>query len=141
MSDDTDQLRTAWVKQQTPPVPPSHRRCHIYPGTMPDIIQFSEHSELCETVAIRHKCKECIKSYSCETKRLYRAKKAAEKRKTRQVANNEKSKYASVLCINCKDKAKKDVCHECRLKYQCAVDKEYRSNLTKRKLVFKESEL
>ena len=66
-------------KQHHAPVPPSLRRCHIYPGTMPDIIQFSEHSELCETVAIRHKCKECIKSYSYETKRLYRAKKAAEK--------------------------------------------------------------
>ena len=52
-----------------------------------------------------------------------------------------KTKYASVLCINCKYKAPKDICEICKPKYKRARDQASRENIRNRKENIKKNEI
>ena len=70
----------------------------------------------CEHKTRVNKCRLCYNAYF----QAYR-KKIAEiensKVQTRNKVNAKRSKYASVLCIDCKDLTKSNFCRECSLKY------------------------
>ncbi|CAL4062212.1 unnamed protein product, partial [Meganyctiphanes norvegica] len=105
-------------------------------NTSPQKQLLIEHSELCQTLSIRKKCVQCRKDYNREYRQNLRRKKKENIIKTRSVTIDKGSKYASVLCIDCKEKKLKDFCHECHLKYFNAKQKVHKAK--KRKSILKE---
>ena len=85
------------------------------------------HSEQCATATIRTKCKQCITNYTKERVRIHRLKKAQQIQHTRSVTNKIGSKYKNDRCITCKDKSViKELCSDCKIKYNRARGREYR---------------
>ena len=85
-----------------------------------------EHSDYCESVGVRKKCHECRKAFQREAKRKHRLKlkeKNELKVKTRSFSDLEATKYASVLCKECRDNkhTKSTLCSECSAAYSRAA--------------------
>ena len=75
-----------------------------------------EHTEACKTLPINKRCKSCINHYKRE---YYRRTRQEEKSKLIKTRNNSKrSKYADILCSDCKDKTFKNYCRPCYLNYE-----------------------
>ena len=91
------------------------------------------HSDLCATLSVRRRCKECFKKYKAEKSMSYRKQEAEKIIKTRSVVISSKPKYANVFCINCEGKSIKDICGECKTRYKSAAMAAYRLNKKKQK--------
>ena len=90
--------------------------------------QTIEHYEQCKKLSLRKKCKQCFNIYMAKKNKQYRKNKSEKIITTRSVSNNAKPKYASVLCINCKDKRVMDICSQCKTKYKSAKKANQRAN-------------
>ena len=88
----------------------------------------------CEHKTRVNKCRLCYNAYF----QAYR-KKIAEiensKVQTRNKVYAKRSKYASVLCIDCKDLTKSNFCRECSLKYASAQMNHCRNKARQKKLM------
>ena len=85
-----------------------------------------EHSDFCESVGFRKRCDDCRKAFQREKKRKQRLKlkeKNELKVKTRSFSDLGETKYASVLCKECRDNkhTKSNLCSECSVAYNRAA--------------------
>ena len=104
-------------------------------GTMEKPQRLSEHSDVCDQLSERKCCIQCSRdriNIRAERFRMKRKNEANSIRKTRSTPH--RTKYASILCINCTDKIAKDYCEMCKSKYSNTRRQTSRDSIKKRKL-------
>ena len=74
---------------------------------------------------LKKKCQDCRKASNRERQARYREKQRDSIKNTRSIVANKRSKYKHILCNSCLDKAIKDICEECGMKYQRAKTNNY----------------
>ena len=76
-----------------------------------------EHTDNCANLAIAKRCDKCRKLYENEKKRRQRKEISDKKYKTRCAKKKSESKYAHVLCDECRDnkRTKTYLCKKCKL--------------------------
>ena len=98
-----------------------------------------EHTDNCANLAIAKRCDKCRKLYENEKKRRQRKEISDKKYKTRCAKKKSESKYAHVLCDECRDneRTKKYLCKKCKLRYIIAQKQASRQKIRENKILLK----